>query len=418
MNTKLLVPVSALILSGSIFAGEESVEAAGPVAVTTEPDAFTWLTPTIDFRTRYEFRDTDPFDASHALTARARLGLVVGEFNGFSAFGEVEANYALIDDYNGGGGGSSTPNDLANTTIGDPENVELNRAWARYAGNGFDAKLGRQRIIRNNAAMIGNVGWRQNEQTFDAASLAFGGDGYNLFYAYSNRAQRIFGQDAAEFKEEMTGDFHFIDGSMDLDGGSLGGYIYLIDVDDVGVQASRNVGRSNTFGAYYKCRGLHAELAWQDGSSDLAGGGYDAPYGHLKYSKKIIGATYGGGLEYLGEYFKTPFATVHAFNGFADAFIGQRIGLNNAMGYHGLADLYLSYVRPALPWDLTFKGFGHYFLDDGFSNSYGWELDGVLAKKFNDNLSALMKLAFFFENDGSDGYEDIQQVSLQFDYKF
>ena len=102
-----------------------------------------------------------------------------------------------------------------------------------------------------------------------------------------------------------------------------------------------------------------------------------------------------------------------------DAFIGQRIGLNDKGGrYEGLSDLYLSYVRPGLCWDLTFKGFGHYFLDDGFSDSYGWELDGVLVKKFNEQLTGLLKTGFFFEDDGSGGYEDIKQVSVQLDYKF
>ncbi len=58
---------------------------------------------------------------------------------------------------------------------------------------------------------------------------------------------------------------------------------------------------------------------------------------------------------------------MHAFNGFADAFIGQRIGLNNLGGrYEGLSDLYVKYVRPELPWDCTFTAFGRYYWDDSF----------------------------------------------------
>jgi hypothetical protein len=409
MKNKLLLPATVLVLSGSAIAGDPPAVAS----VSKEPDAFSWLTPTVDIRARYEFRDEDTFDASHALTTRARVGLLLGDFNGFSAFAEAEGNYALIDDFNAGGG--ADPETPGNTGIADPNNIELNRAWVQWAGSGFTAKVGRQRIIRNNAAFIGNVGWRQNEQTFDAASLGYEGEGFNVFYAYSNRVQRIFGYDATDAARKFDGDFHMIDGSIDLDGGSLGGYAYLVDVDN-----NDNVGRSNTFGTYYKCRSLHAELAWQNGNSTLPGAGdYDSFYGHVNYSKKIGGATYGGGLEYLEEHFKTPLATVHAFNGFADAFIGQRIGLNDKGGrYDGLSDLYLSYVRPGLCWDLTFKGFGHYFLDDGFSDSYGWELDGVLVKKFNEQLSGLLKTGFFFEDDGSGGYEDIKQVSVQLDYKF
>ncbi|MDE0826521.1 MAG: hypothetical protein OSA48_06920 [Akkermansiaceae bacterium] len=51
-------------------------------------------------------------------------------------------------------------------------------------------------MIRNNSAFIRNVGWRQNEQTFDAVNLSTGGDDFDISYAYSDRAQRIFGDDA------------------------------------------------------------------------------------------------------------------------------------------------------------------------------------------------------------------------------
>ena len=48
--------------------------------------------------------------------------------------------------------------------------VDWNRVWARYTAEGIgEAKLGRQRVIYNNARHIGNVGWRLNEQTFDGA---------------------------------------------------------------------------------------------------------------------------------------------------------------------------------------------------------------------------------------------------------
>ena len=75
-------------------------------------------------------------------------------------------------------------------------------------------------------------------------------------------------------------------------------------------------------------------------------------------------------------------------------------------------------MRPGLSWDLTFKCFAHNFHYDVFSDSYGWELDGVVVKKFNEKLTGLLMSSFFFEDDGSGGYEDIKQVSAQLDYKF
>lgn len=396
---------------------------AGPVAPLppAEHNSGDFITPSIDWRTRYEFREVDGQDPSHALTSRVRFGLLAGDLHGFSAFAELEASYALIDDYrsNPTGSTSTSPYRTGNTPIGDPETTELNRAWLQYKNDSFGLKAGRQRIIRNNAAFIGNVGWRQNEQTFDAINLSTGGENFDISYAYSDRVQRIFGDDANDALpgpplHDFEGEFHFLDASATTNFGTVGGYAYLIDVDN-----NANVGESNTFGAFLKSGPIHAEIAIQDGTTSLNGmGDYDAFYGHFIYTHKGQGATYIAGLEYLEDYFKTPFATVHAFNGFADAFILQRIGLNdNGGAYDGMADLYLGYVRPGLPGGLTFKGFLHYFMDDGFSDAYGWEADAVLVKKINDNLTGIVKAAWF-EADSGNGYSDIQQISAELTYKY
>jgi len=409
--------ITLCVLGGAAFAGTE----VPPPAQTNSGDFNQWLTPSLDLRTRYEFRDMDELDPSHSLTSRARLGLLAGNFNGFSAFAELEATAVLVDDYrsNPTPDNSTFPYVVGNTPIGDPKNFELNQAWLEYKNDDFAAKLGRQRIIRNNAAFIGNVGWRQNEQTYDAVNLACSGHGFSLSYAYAERVQRIFGHDANDALpgpplRDFEGDFHFLDASTTTDFGTLGGYLYLIDVNN-----NTSVGESNTFGAFLDSGPLHAELAFQSGTTSLNGmGDYDALYGHFIYTHKGAGATYSAGLEYLEDYFKTPFATLHAFNGFADAFILQRAGLNDMGGaYNGLADAYLGYVRPGLPWALTFKGFLHYFMDDRFGNPYGWEAEAVLAKTFNENFSGILKAAYF-DADKSNGYTDIQQLSLEVTHTF
>jgi hypothetical protein len=416
--TLTLCTLTLCTLTSAALAGTE----VPPPVQTNSGDFNQWLTPSLDLRTRYEFRDVDGLDPSHALTSRARLGLLAGNFNGFSAFAELEATAVLIDDYKSNPVATDTstfPHVLGNTPIGDPRNFELNQVWLEYNNDDFAAKFGRQRIIRNNAAFIGNVGWRQNEQTYDAVNLAYAGDGFNLSYAYSDRVLRIFGHDANDALpgpplRDFEGDFHFLDGTASTDFGTVGGYVYLIDVHN-----NTSVGESNTFGAFLDSGPLHAELAFQSGTTALNDmGDYDALYGHLIYTHKGAGATYSAGLEYLEDYFKTPFATVHAFNGFADAFILQRVGLNDNGGtYNGIADAYLGYVRPGLPWGLTFKGFLHYFMDDNFGDAYGWEADAVLAKKFNDDFSGILKAAYF-DADKSNGYTDIKQLSLEVTYTF
>lgn len=393
-----------------------------------EPVSIPPVTPSIsdsliqfkgDIRGRYEFRETDPADPSHALTVRARLGLLFGDSkSGFSAYIEGEGTQALVEDYrsNPTGNTSTSPYVLGNSVIADPNNAELNQAYLQYASDEFLVKVGRQRIIRNSAAFIGNVGWRQNEQTFDAINIGYTKDNFSFSYAYSDRVQRIFGSDANDALpgpplRDFEGEFHILDASYKTDFGKVGGYAYLLDVDNNG-----NVGESNTFGAFVDTGSIYAEFAYQDGESGLAGGDYDALYGHLKYTAKMQGATVMTGVEYLGENFKTPFATVHAYNGFADAFILQRIGLNNATGnYDGITDFYLGYVKGGLPGGLTFKGFLHMFMDGKMDDTYGYEADAVLVKKFNSNLTGLMKASYFV---GDDFYDDIKQVSVQLDYKF
>jgi len=416
----LLLPL--LSAANFSYAGEPAAPAPEP---TNNPDAFGAIIPTLDIRTRFEYREQDGFDASTAFTSRARVGLKTKDFSGFSAFVEAEATFAIGDDYRSnpvGGNTSTTPSVAGNTVIGDPRNLELNRAWVQYKKDGILAKVGRQRIIRNNAAFIGNVGWRQNEQTYDAIQLAYSSDDFNISYVYSDRVQRIFGSDAndAAFSgdgpplRDFEGEFHFLDATYNAGGGTVGGYVYLIDVEN-----NNNVGESNTIGAFYKGNGIHAEFAYQDGESSLASGGdYDALYGHLIYTKKVDKSSFSVGVEYLEENFKTPFATVHAFNGFADAFILHRIGLTNSGGaYDGLTDFYVGYTQGGLPWNMTFKGFVHYFMDDSMSTTYGWEADAVLIKPFSKNLKGILKAAYFDADD--DGpFSDIKQVSVELNYTF
>ena len=421
----------ALSLSSPAFAGETYIDQpeANPI-VSKEADAFTdWATPTIDARLRYEFRDQGSLDASNGVTARARVGLLTRDFGGFSAFGEVEATTAIARDFQSNplGLDVTTPFVPGNTVTSDPENAELNRFWLQYKKDGVFAKVGRQRILRNNVAFIGNVGWRQNEQTFDAAQIGYAKDAFSATYVYSNRVQRIFGETEPVEDlplEEFEGQYHLFDLTYESSLGKLGAYAYLIDLDSrsalpgAAQTALGNVGESNTFGAYANLGPVYAEFAYQNGDSNFEDD-YDAYYGHLKYTKKFGKASVTAGIEYLSDNFKTPFATVHAFNGFADAFVLDRIGLRNGPGgdFDGISDVYLSYVQPGLPGGITLKAFAHYFADDSFDDTYGYEFDLVLVKKFSENFTGLIKGAYFSaDNDAS--FSDIRQVTVDLSYTF
>ena len=57
--------------------------------------------------------------------------------------------------------------------VADPEATEVNQAYLIYGGIP-DTRLqaGRRAIKLDNQRFVGNVGFRQNEQTFDSATIA------------------------------------------------------------------------------------------------------------------------------------------------------------------------------------------------------------------------------------------------------
>jgi len=77
--------------------------------------------------------------------------------------------------------------------IADPEQNELNRVQLRYRGvSKLDLVLGRQRIVYDNQRFIGNVGFRQDEQTYDAFSALYTGiPDWTFAYAYIDQVNGI-----------------------------------------------------------------------------------------------------------------------------------------------------------------------------------------------------------------------------------
>ena len=84
-----------------------------------------------------------------------------------------------------------------------------------YSGNLTGARqndvhvaVGRQRIILGDARFIGNLGWRQHEQTFDAVSITDAPlPDTVLTYAYVAGVNRVFGPHSPVGR--FTGDTHF-----------------------------------------------------------------------------------------------------------------------------------------------------------------------------------------------------------------
>ncbi len=236
---------------------------------------------------------------------------------------------------------------------------------------------------------LGSVGWRQNEQTHDAISLTTAPwEDTTLFYSYIDRVNRIFSN------EHPDGNFdsqsHLINLSYSgLPVGKLTTYAYLLDFGNSLPNSTHTYGGSLT-GSKPATEEIklnyRAEFAWQTDTGDSTLD-YNAEYYHL-----ALGTDNNVG-------FKTPLATLHAFNGFADAFL--------ATPGDGLRDIYIK-ADLKLPWDWKLGVAWHDFESDGNGADLGQEWDAVLSKKINKNWSFLIKAAIY--DGGGSSYADRDKI--------
>ena len=138
-----------------------------PAAAQTPPDAEGRIL--FESRLRSETVDQQGIaEQAHALTLRTRLGWRSPTAYGLQWLVEGEGGAVLDDRY-------SAPVDPVpgRPAIADGETLELNRAQLRWTGlPDTEITVGRQRLSVGNSRFVGNSGWRQNEQTFDAVRLA------------------------------------------------------------------------------------------------------------------------------------------------------------------------------------------------------------------------------------------------------
>lgn len=363
-------------------------------------DALTGGTPKLDLRLRYENVDqNNALDSADALTLRTRLGYETGKFNGFSAYVEMENVTAIGDDsYNSTQNGKSQY-----SVVVDPQGTEVNQSYLDYSG--FQDTLlrgGRQRIILDNARFVGNVGWRQNEQTYTAASVSNTSlADTTLFYAYLDEIKGING---------LATDVHAHLLNARYEGlafGKLTGYGYLIDYVDAPLLSQQTWGvrldgssELSGFKLLYSAE-LAKQSDYADGNSNI-----DADYRLLELGATVSGVTGKVGYELLGAdsafSFETPLATRHAFNGWADIFLNTPDG-------QGLEDVYVS--LGGMLSGVKLLAVYHDFSADRGGADFGSELDLLATKKFGKQYDAGIKYASF-DADSASSYVDTDKFWL------
>ncbi len=380
-----------------------------------------WYKVSLDMRARLGLADIDGFRTSQAWTVRTRLGVGSKPWHGLSAFVEGEGTFSFARNAFFDGTGE---NKRRRSTISDPETLSLNRAFVRFHDPellGLDAIGGRQRIIFDDARFIGNVGWRQNEQTFDAGfgSTSLGLDGLKARYGYLWHINRLWSDLGKDDTQDWDSRSHIVNVSYAAAPWlNVVGFAYILDFKN---DAPGN--SSNSYG--FRLHGKHEfDGVWQlgyagswahqgDGANNTVD--YDAHYGWVEVSaghEKYL--TLGSGYEVLGSdngraRFVTPLATAHKFNGFADAF------LDNG-GVNGLRDFFL-WVSPRLPMGLKGKLIYHRFWSDEQGRTLGDEFNAVFTRKFGSHMLALVKAAVF-EGQSNSGRADRWRLTFELNFKY
>jgi len=354
----------------------------------------------LDFRHRIELVDEDGFaEDAEASTLRTRLRLKTGNYKGLEAFIEFsDVREIGLDDFNAGAG--ATPDRTRFPVVADAEDTRLNQAWLGLTPyDALELRAGRQRIKLDNDRFVGNVGWRQNEQTYDGASLEWQHGRWNLFYSYVGHVNRIFDSDVPAGDHDH--DTHLVNASFNVaNGHTVTGYLYNIEDEDQQAFSSRTFGlRYTGTSALAADRSLNwlIEYAHQVDAGDNAVD-YDADYLHLRADlgldprfKPVVGFERLEGSRNPGEAFRTPLATLHAFNGWADRFL--------ATPGRGLDDFYAGFAgkHDRFGWSVTW----HRFETETGSTTLGDEFDGSLSITLHERSSLLLKAAHVSEDDAS-----------------
>lgn len=363
-------------------------------------------------RLRYEYTNFNipGVDSASLASLRTRFGIKTDSIGGFKFLAEGEHTWVLTDTDNYRAFPGFAPSDRA--LIADPDNLQLNRLQVSYFSDLLDTTVtvGRQLITLSDQRFIGAVGWRQNDQTFDAVVVENKSiTDLTATYAYIEQVNRIFGTNApSSALEKWQGESHLI--HLEYDGiknTTLRAFAYLLDfenslansTDTYGLEIQGNHGNLNYL----------VTIATQNDAGDNPLD-YSEQYYRAQLGYKTDAFHCGIGAEVMtsdgmGGRFRHPLGTNHKFNGFADAFLTTPAD--------GLIDYYGWVGTKALGFNHTLKI--HDFHTQTNSQDLGWELDYVATRKICDSASLLFKAAHL---EGEGLQPDITRASAEINFTF
>ena len=281
-----------LCVSAASVNAEESAHVGGDGFFDEFVDAMIHGKASLNVNFRWENAKIDGLDTSNAATVRTRLGYGTKPLHGVSGFLEFEnvaspASGSYFDGVEAATGES---------IVADPEVIEANRFWLmldKKEWGGSKLKVGRQRIKLDDDRWVGNVGWRQNEQTYDAVRMEthLGHDDLLVQYIYSWENNRIFGDQGPANRRDYGMKTHLVNVSYNAAKALKATvFAYLIDANDpfaansshtYGFRATGKMPVSDALVASYE-----ASWAFQSDAGDNAAD-YEAHYYHLAAGMKV-----------------------------------------------------------------------------------------------------------------------------------
>jgi hypothetical protein len=385
-----------LVVLSLVLLGRAGAEEAGQLE--TAIHGTKWI---LDTRLRSEDVDQTPIaNEANATTLRARLGFETGKAWNTALLVEGEAVIPLEDEYR------PDPLDTYHASypvVADPESYEVNRFQISNTSlPGTTLTLGRQRITLDDQRFVGNVGWRQNEQTYDGFRVVNKSiKNLVLDGTYLNRVNRVFGHDSPQ--GTYKGDGLLLNASYQTKIGKLTGFGYLLEFDPIVGVASAAGDSTSTYGLRFagEAPAGKVKIAYLASWATQSDAGENPLSFDLDYATAELTASYrqfglGAGIEVLegngAKGFATPLATLHKFQGWADKFL--------ATPANGIEDTYVNATA-------NFKAIGgldslglvlgyHDYQAENISADYGSEWNASIAAKFK-KLAFMLKYADYSE---------------------
>ena len=355
---------------------------------------------------------------ANAVTTRLRLGLLSPVFHGLQGYAEYQGVYAMDSNYN------STRNDKTGySTVVDPYESELDQLWISYAGIADTLiKGGRQVIQFDDQRFIGNVGWRQLQQTFDSVLITHNNQqlfGLTVNAGYIGRVKTI-----TTTTEGVTAPILNVNYKLG-DYGNMVGYGYWLDYTDPGANAvyyksNQTYGLrltnyqkqgdsfklSDNFGLQYTAE-WSSQSNYQSNPNSYTVNRYNLMGGFTAYMFSFQGAM--EQLDGVGKNkaFQTPLGTNFAFQGWADQFL--------TTPDNGIRDVFGTVTTSLDRGEVTLSGVYHAFYDDTGNTYYGNEWDFMASKKFGKHYTLLARYAYY----NADQYStDTQKIWVQGNINF